>query len=92
MARKVVSLTDDKGAGWGSPSPSAAVVVPSDTADLPNLARIYVGGAGDLTVLLANDATAVTFTAADIGYHPLIVKRVLATGTTATSMVALYME
>lgn len=50
---------------------------------------IYVGGAGDLIVELASGKR-VTLTAAAAGYHPLAVKKVVKTGTAATSMVALF--
>lgn len=87
-----VSLTDDKGAGWSSPCPSAAAVTPSDTVDLAQPARLYVGVTGNLAVILANDETPVTFTAVPVGFLPLIVKRVMSTSTTATSIVACFME
>jgi hypothetical protein len=86
-----VTLTDDKGAGWCSPTPSAVAVEPSDTADLAKIARIYIGTAGDLTVILANDTAPVTYVGAQTGYHPLLVKRVMHTGTTATNIVACFM-
>jgi len=87
-----VTLTDDKGAGWGSPCPSAAAVTPSDTADLAQPARLYVGTTGDLSVILVNDTTAVTFSSVAAGWLPLIVKRVMSTSTTATDIVACFME
>lgn len=92
MTRKPIGLTDDKGAGWSSPAPSGTAVVPSDTVNLPKLARLYVGVTGDVAVILANDTAAVTLTACQVGYHPLIVKRVMATNTTAADIVALYMD
>lgn len=72
---------------------SAMAVTPSDTADLPNVSRgIYVGGqAGNLRVNLADDSTAIQFTSLAVGVvHPLAVKRVFATGTSATGIIALY--
>jgi len=72
---------------------SAMAVTPSDTADLPNVSRaIYVGGqAGNLRVNLADDTTAVVFNSLAVGVvHPLAVKRVFATGTSATNIVALF--
>lgn len=75
-----------------APAMEAAAVTPSDSADLPNgiCRALYVGGAGDLVVDTANN-TSITFTGAVAGsILPLNVKRVRATGTTATSIVALY--
>jgi len=94
MSKKNINLTDGKGAGYASPSARAVAITPSDTTDLPEIARLYVGGAGDLVVVLANNENdeAVTLSAAPVGYHPLLVRRVLATGTTATNIVALFME
>jgi len=72
---------------------SAMGVTPSDTVDLPNVSRgIYVGGqAGNLRVNLADDTTAIQFTSLAVGIvHPLAVKRVFATGTSATGIIALY--
>ncbi len=67
-------------------------IVPSDTADLPNgvTKAIYVGGSGDLRVTLASGNT-VTYRALAGGIqHAIKAKRVWATGTTATLMLAVY--
>lgn len=73
------------------PSDEFAAVAPSDASDLPlGLTRaLFVGQAGVLTVHDAR-GVAVSFTSNDAQYHPLRVQRVLATGTTATGIVALY--
>lgn len=66
-------------------------VVPSDVSDLTDgLARsIFIGGAG--TVRIVDDSGNVTdIVSAAHQYHPLRVRRILATGTTATDIVALY--
>lgn len=69
---------------------SAAAVTPSDSAYIATTKGIYVGGAGNLAVEFANGTTA-TFTAISIGIiHPISVRKVLATGTTATTILALY--
>ncbi len=71
----------------------AAVVIPADGADLPNAATrgIYVGGAGNVKVDLVTGGTGITFTAVPVGTVLAVqAKRVYATGTTATLMVALY--
>lgn len=70
----------------------AAAVTPSDSGNLPAspASAIWVGGAGNLTVIMYNGAT-VTFTAVPAGTLLLIrVKQVKATLTTATLIVALY--
>ncbi len=66
-------------------------VVPNDDADLPGgIARcLHVGGAGAVAVRDAAGNVA-TLTSGPGQYHPLCVARVLATGTTASGIVALY--
>lgn len=74
-----------------SPARRAESVTPSDTVDLNAVAKsLYVGGPGDVRVLPAGGGTAVTLSAHPIGYLPVQVSRVLATGTTATAIVALF--
>ncbi|SNR72005.1 spike base protein, RCAP_Rcc01079 family [Puniceibacterium sediminis] len=73
--------------GMESPVAHAVAITPSDTADLTRLTRaIYVGGAGDLRIDLADGST-VTFVGMPVGWHPIRVARVRATGTTATDIV-----
>ena len=68
----------------------AAAVTPSDTVDLPQFSVIYVGGAGNVKVTTAQ-GTAVTFTGVNGGtVIPVRVRRVWATGTTATTMTAVF--
>ena len=73
------------------PAIGAVAVTPSDSALLANISRaIWVGGAGDVAVLMSDDTT-VTFAGVQAGsLLPIRVKRVNATDTTATSIVALY--
>ena len=79
---------------------NAAVVVPSDTSDIPSLSTspeqrnngcvLYVGGTGDVRVLTAggND---VKFAGIATGtFMPVQVLRVYTTGTTATNIIALW--
>lgn len=76
--------------GISAPARSAAVVTPSDTVDLPEVTRaLHIDVAGDIAVIMADDTTSVTLkdVGGDVAY---MVKRVLATGTTATDIVALY--
>ena len=72
---------------------AAAAVTPNDATDLPNgpANAIYVGGAGTLTVDMAGNGATVLFGAVPAGTTiPIKVKRVRATGTAATSIVALF--
>jgi len=71
---------------------NAEPVTPSDTEDLFNVARgIWVGGAGDIKVDLETGGTAIVFSNVPSGtILPIRVKRVYATDTTATNLVALY--
>lgn len=74
-----------------SPADFAASVTPSDSADIATASRgLYVGGTGDMAVTMLSGGS-VTFKAVPAGsILPIRVSRVLVTGTTATSIVALY--
>lgn len=79
-----------------APYTRAVAVTPSDTEDLAEVTRAInahkgTGGATtDITVIMAGDSSAVTLTL-ETGYIvPIRVRRVLATGTGATRVVALY--
>lgn len=75
-------------------------ITASDTTEYSGGVAVRVGGAGDVVVEPVSGAgglapsgysgTTVTFTLAAGDFVPVTVKRVLATGTTATSMVAVY--
>lgn len=71
------------------PARTWAAVTPSGTTHLGNVRSLYVGGAGDV-VAEDVDGTTATFTCAAGTYLFIEAKRVLATGTTATGIVALY--
>lgn len=63
-------------------------VTPSDTVDIiPQPNALWIGVTGDLTVMSVNDNLA-TFKAVPVGWFPGRAKRVMATGTTASSIVA----
>jgi hypothetical protein len=63
-----------------------ALVVPSDTVDLPYHAMLWVGGAGAVVFDTAYGTT-LTIPAVPAGtLLPWIVRRVRATGTTATNI------
>lgn len=80
--------------GLTAPATSALTVTPSDSQDLPTMPRaIYVGGAGALRVELldAPVGSDVTLSALQPGMvYPLRVRKVYATGTTATGLIGLW--
>jgi hypothetical protein len=78
--------------GLDAPATKGFAITPDDDTDVPSVTRgLYVGGAGTVVVVLAGDSGAVTFVGATAGsVLPIRVKRVLSTGTTATSLVGLY--
>lgn len=68
-----------------------AAVTPSDSTDLTTIARaIYVGGAGNVVAVM-HDNTTCTFSNVPAGaILPIAVRRINATSTTATNIVALH--
>ena len=88
-----------KDTGLDAPADIGLAVSANDTTDLPNGATrgLYVGTAGNVTVIFAADTTnsgagtavALKNLAAGVA-HPFRVRRVYSTGTTATDVVALY--
>lgn len=70
---------------------NAVAVTPSDSTNLANgdCRAIYVGVSGDITLDTPNQ-TSVLFKAVPVGILPVVTRRVRATGTTATNLVALY--
>jgi hypothetical protein len=77
--------------GLANPASRAAAITPDDGIDLDAATRsIWVGGAGDVAVITAGGDT-VTIPGALAGtWIPVRATRVLATGTTATGLVALW--
>jgi hypothetical protein len=85
-----ITTLDAEPANAEAPARKAAALTPNDAADLATETRaLYVGTGGNLSVILSGDTAAVTFTNVAAGYHPLRVKRLRATGTTATGIVGL---
>ena len=72
--------------------PSRAFAITPDDAASQNYAfSVYVGGTGDVAVIPAGGDTAITFAGVPAGtVVPLVVKQVLAAGTTATGLIGLY--
>lgn len=79
------------GSGLESPATGLLAITPSDGADLTVMPRaIMVKQPGDLAVVM-KDGTTGTLPALQAGVpYPVRVRRVLATGTTATGIVGLY--
>ena len=63
------------------------VVTPSNTVDCNASLGLYVGTAGNISLLLAGDTVPIVYAAAAAQNIPLSVKRVYATGTTAGAIV-----
>jgi hypothetical protein len=70
----------------------ASAITTSDSTIYQQPTRaLYVGAAGNITVDMADGGTALTFVAVQGGtILPIQVTRIYATGTSATSIVALY--
>lgn len=75
----------DYAPGLESPATSAFLIQPSDDADLPEVTRaVHVNQSGTVTVLFADGAESVTLTLERGAAYPYRLRRVLASGTTAT--------
>lgn len=68
---------------------SLRAITPSDVTTFDPTRGIYVGGSGDLALVMF-DGTTGTLTNVPVGTHPYSVKQVKATGTTATGIYGLY--
>ena len=76
--------------GLTSPGSVHFEITPNDSADLDVLPRgIFVGGAGDITIL-DKDGTSATYTIASVPFIlPFRGVRVMSTDTTATNLVGI---
>ena len=74
------------------PISSAATITPNNTTTFTTICRaVYVGGAGNLTIDVADGGTNIAFNGLTAGtIFPVRTKRVYSTGTTATGLVCLY--
>lgn len=74
------------------PAAHAVAVTPHDTDELALYSRgLYLGGYGNVAVILADDSSAVTFVDLLPGIiHPIRAKVVKSTGTTAPNIVAVW--
>lgn len=75
-----------------SPADNAVAVTPHNSTDFTYASRaLYVGGAGNVSVEMVGGQSAVIFVGVQAGsVLPIRVTRVNSTGTTATSIVAIY--
>lgn len=74
--------------GLTSPATDAGAIEPSDTADLPVVARaIYVGGDGDVSLVTQRGSTVTLANVPGGTLLPIRARQVRATGTTATALV-----
>lgn len=76
-----------------SPAVAGLAVTPADGVVLLHgtCRSLFVGGAGNVSAILANDTVATTFVGCAAGQIlPIMCNTVQLTGTTATSIVALY--
>ncbi|TPW27832.1 hypothetical protein FJU08_19075 [Martelella alba] len=73
-----------------SPAYDGFAITPSDSTGLSETTRaLYIGGGGDVTLIMASGNN-LTFTGLNAGtILPVRVKQVLATGTTATTILGL---
>ena len=73
------------------PAGALGAVTPNDGTDLPAVAKaLWIGGAGNVSIIAENDTAPVTLNSVAAGTMITVrVKRVRATGTTATNIVAL---
>lgn len=81
----------DQQSGLSAPASHAAAVTPHDTTALTKTCRsLYVGGAGNVTVITAGGET-VAFVGVPAGaLLPVRATHVKSTGTSATSILALW--
>jgi hypothetical protein len=71
------------------PAFKLTAVTPSDSTVLTGVRALWVGGAGNVSVIACNDTTAVTLTVPAGTLLPIFAVKVMA-ATTATNIVAFY--
>lgn len=82
-------MAANRSANSTAPAHGAAAITPNDSTDFPVTRSIFVGVTGNVAVRMADGMT-ITFSNVPVGILPIQVDKVLATGTTATNIVALY--
>ena len=85
-------MAEERSGGSDLPALRGFVVTPTDGVDLQALTRmVWIGGAGNLNCILANDGTPTLLSGIPAGVMlNLRVKQILSTSTTATLIVGLY--
>lgn len=74
-----------------APGTKLVAVTPNDSTDLGVVRALYVGAGGNVAVVAIHDSSAVTLVGVPTGtIIPVMVSKVMATNTTATSIVAIY--
>jgi hypothetical protein len=90
MSTNIKSRHTGKALVLASPITGAVAVTPNDATDLPEFTlALYISVAGALKVTMF-DGTVVTYPTMAAGRHMMRVKRVWATGTAATGIIAEY--
>jgi hypothetical protein len=85
----MTDLYQGSGGDLGSPARMLRTVTPSDSEPLPLASTaLYVGVAGNVSVQAVNDSAPVTIYAPAGTWLPIRAAFVMATGTTATGIVA----
>ena len=91
VAAALLAFTTANASGPLYPFTSAVAVVPNDTTNLPQVAlSLWIGGAGNLNVDMYNGQTVLISGITAGTLLPIKVRRVRATTTTATAIVAFY--
>lgn len=87
-----MAFNDPQHATLEGPASRAAAITPDDDVDLSEPSRaVYIGSAGDLTVEMLAGGPPVTFAAAPAGLLlPIRVRKVMATGTTASQIISIF--
>lgn len=90
MAAPIASYVPTGGTITAFPT-RAVEITASDTTEYEGGVAVYVGGAGNVTVVPLNGADPITFTAVPAGgLVPVTALKVMATGTTASDLVGVY--
>ncbi|HEY1599709.1 MAG TPA: hypothetical protein VGG64_08915 [Pirellulales bacterium] len=77
--------------GLESPPSSQSLCVPSDSTVLTGVRGLYVDGAGDVAIMLRDDAAALTYHSVAAGSYIIgLVQKVMNTNTTATAIYLLF--
>lgn len=81
----IPAITND-----AAPAISAVALTATDGVQLAITRALYIGTAGDVTVVMAGVAGNITFKNVPVGIFPIRIRELRATGTTALQIVALY--